>query len=106
MAELVWDRPLDPRADADVWLSRAADVERVVDLARDGDGVVFLWAPPGWGTTTFLRELALAAEGRFRVRMIDARDVGELDTDTSGTTTTGACCSSWTRPRSATGPAM
>jgi len=71
----VWDRPLDPERDAEIFISRALEVEKLLSVFENGAECVFVPSPPKWGTTTFFSELQGIAEqkGRWAVRVIDTR---------------------------------
>nr|VFJ43108.1 MAG: GAF domain-containing protein [Candidatus Kentron sp. DK] len=83
----VWGRPLDIERDAEIFISRALEVEKLLSMFDNGAECVFVPSPPKWGTTTFFSELQGIAEqeGRWTVRVIDARkDIPENLSQTLG----------------------
>lgn len=76
-APWVWDRPLT-RVDAAVWISRADDIERLIELFGASQQPVFVWSPIKSGTTTFFQELLALPKTSLNSLLIDARQtVGE-----------------------------
>jgi len=57
----VCEGPLD--LGAGLWVSRALEAGKLLDLLRPEGACVFIWSPPKCGTTTFFAELCrLAAQ--------------------------------------------